>query len=779
MRIAILGGGVAGLTCAHYLAHGGPHAGGTRDRRERSVNSARRSCTRVCASTASRTRCGTATLHCVACSPTSADSAASPGADAFGGLDGRRVLPGQHAAPTCCALPGWCACPAATGCARDSASPTRPSSSATRCTSHGVAAAEWLPRVFGRRVFEAWWRPFLESALRRVRPTRFRRTGSGASSTPTRPVAARCSATCAAASAGSASGCAARSRRAAARCGSTRRSPRVETGGPHCSVEVDGAERRFDAVVSTLAARRSSRSWRGGAPRARAAQPGRAVPGPRHGAGDPAAPPRRVLPDRVPRHGRAVPAHASRPPTSCPRESLGGRHLIYVRNECGPHTDAFKLPDDVVRKQALESLRRWFPAFDPRDVEAVHVSHNGAAEPITLFGNLRRQIPTRIPNTRVFLCTSAQAYPRRAGWDTDVTLARETAAAVVTASDAVGAASRVRSCATPKEDHVRRLREVACHRRRWAPPRGTGSSALPSCRSWRFAAGVDPDPERRAEIEARGAHAFASVNELLAVGRRAARRNSVYAAGAPARARRAAAAGRRRPPDRAAARDDARRRRPDRRAGRTHRPGGHDDRPVPRRPRPGRRGGADRRRAPSAGWRAVEVALSQQARRARRLARRPRALGRRRLARARRRRARDRRGARRPGPAHPHARAREPPGRRGRGRGAHRDRARRRRAWACCACPGTKTRPARSRAASAIAASSRWAGRRRRLLARGRHARSHRRRARPVGDAAAVLRAFLRERRSRERRVDPGAQSLAWLHAAYRSIAARGRFEIA
>ena len=41
-----------------------------------------------------------------------------------------------------------------------------------------------------------------------------------------------------------------------------------------------------------------------------------------------------------------------------------------------------------------------------------------------------------------------------------------------------------------------------------------------------------------------------------------------------------------------------------------------------------------------------------------------------------------------------------------------------------------------------------------------------------------VLRELLRERRSRERSIDVGAQSLAWLHAAYRS-AASGRFELA
>ncbi|MFI5314859.1 MAG: Gfo/Idh/MocA family protein [Myxococcota bacterium] len=48
----------------------------------------------------------------------------------------------------------------------------------------------------------------------------------------------------------------------------------------------------------------------------------------------------------------------------------------------------------------------------------------------------------------------------------------------------------------------------------------------------------------------------------------------------------------------------------------------------------------------------------------------------------------------------------------------------------------------------------------------------------PHAARLAVLREFLRERSSRERRVDSGAQSLAWLHAAYRS-ATTGRFELA
>ena len=202
----------------------------------------------------------------------------------------------------------------------------------------------------------------------------------------------------------------------------------VETGGAHASVELDGHEERFDAVISTLPPGDLAKLAR-----ARLAH---------------------ELPNLdVPYQGRVTALLVSRRKLGeyyqtalvgdglvfqqvieatnvVSSESFDGRHLIYVRGDCGPHTDTFKLPDDVLKKQALETIARWFPAFDARAIEAVYVSRDPHAEPITLLGQLSRRLPTRIANTRVLLCTSAQAYPRRVGWDADVTLARETAAAV-------------------------------------------------------------------------------------------------------------------------------------------------------------------------------------------------------------------------------------------------------------------------------------------------------------------------------------------------------------
>lgn len=292
---------------------------------------------------------------------------------------------------------------------------------------HGVPAAEWLPRVFGRRVYETWWRPFLEVRFGEYAdsvPAYWVWRQLNAYQTGRREVSGYLR--------GGIGWLGERLRRSIeGRGGEVRLHAEisgVESAGTHCTVEVDGTERRVDAVVSTLPPGELAKLAGG---RLSRDLPNLDVP--YQGQVTALVILQRQLGEYYQTGfiGRDLPFQRTVEATHVvPSESLGGRHLLYVRNECGPHTDAFKLPDDVVRKQALESLRQWFPSFDARDVEAVHISHNDAAEPITLFGDLRRTIPQRIPNSRVFLCTAAQAYPRRVGWDTEVTLARETSALV-------------------------------------------------------------------------------------------------------------------------------------------------------------------------------------------------------------------------------------------------------------------------------------------------------------------------------------------------------------
>jgi protoporphyrinogen oxidase len=426
MRIAVLGGGVAGLACAHYLARSGHtplvlepsdalgqlgspivHEG---LRIDRFSNPLRNSDTALCGLLADLGGLGR-----VAWRPTrsavSMNGAFYPVSSAsdllrtasIAGLSGRDWVRAGLGLTYATQLKRYA------------------------LHLHDVSASEWLPRVFGRRVYESWWRPFLEVRFGDYAeevPAYWVWRQLNAYQTGRREIFGYLR--------GGIGWLGERLRRSIeARGGEVRLHAAitaVETSGGGCSVEVDGRERHVDAIVSTLPPGELAKLAGG---RLASDLPNLDVP--YQGSVTALV----IVSKRVGEYyqtafiDRDLPFQRTIEATHVvPSESLGSRHLLYMRNDCGPHTDAFKLSDDVVRKQALDGLRQWFPSFDARDVEAVHVSHNEAAEPITLFGKLRRSIPHRIPNTRVFLCTSAQAYPRRAGWDTDVTLARETAAAV-------------------------------------------------------------------------------------------------------------------------------------------------------------------------------------------------------------------------------------------------------------------------------------------------------------------------------------------------------------
>jgi len=423
MRVAILGGGIAGLACAHYLAKGGhtptvlepsgwlgqlgapiEHDGLRLDRFSTAL---RNSDTALCGLLGELGGLGRIvwreTRSAVAVRGTSYPVTTARDLLKSAGLTGRdRVRAGLGLAYA---------------------------TQLKRYALHldSVPASEWLPRVFGRRVYEAWWRPVLEGRFGDYAdevPAYWAWRQLNAYQTGRREIFGYLR--------GGGGWLAERLRRSIeARGGEVRLHARVtsvETNGTHCSVELDDQEERFDALVSTLAPGDLAKLSR--------ARLSRELPNldvPYQGRVTALIVSRRRLGDyyQTALMGHDLPfqrvIEATRVVSS---ESLDGRHLIYLRGDCGPHTDAFKLPDDVLKKLALETITRWFPSYDTTAIEAVHVSRDAFAEPIMLLGQLSRRLPTRIPNTRVRLCTSAQAYPRQVGWDADVTLARETAAAI-------------------------------------------------------------------------------------------------------------------------------------------------------------------------------------------------------------------------------------------------------------------------------------------------------------------------------------------------------------
>ena len=115
-----------------------------------------------------------------------------------------------------------------------------------------------------------------------------------------------------------------------------------------------------------------------------------------------------------------------------PTEWTGGRHLVYVMNYCDAATDTYQRPDDVLRQQALDGLQRLYPGFTAADVEATYVFRAPNVEPVWTIGYLQQRPAARIADSRVYLCTTAQAYPRVTAWNTSVALARDTVRAIST-----------------------------------------------------------------------------------------------------------------------------------------------------------------------------------------------------------------------------------------------------------------------------------------------------------------------------------------------------------
>jgi protoporphyrinogen oxidase len=109
-----------------------------------------------------------------------------------------------------------------------------------------------------------------------------------------------------------------------------------------------------------------------------------------------------------------------------PLEWTGGRHLAYLMNYCSgdPRTD------DELRRQALEGLGALYPAFRAADVEATYVFRAPFVEPLWTVGYLACKPTPRVGNTNLYLCTTAQSYPKVNSWNTSVGLAKQTISAL-------------------------------------------------------------------------------------------------------------------------------------------------------------------------------------------------------------------------------------------------------------------------------------------------------------------------------------------------------------
>ena len=80
---------------------------------------------------------------------------------------------------------------------------------------------------------------------------------------------------------------------------------------------------------------------------------------------------------------------------------------------------------ETVVGEATEGLDRLYSGFSPEQIEASYVFRAPFVEPVWTRGYLKKRPAPRVDDTRLYLCTTAQAYPMITAWNTSVKLATE------------------------------------------------------------------------------------------------------------------------------------------------------------------------------------------------------------------------------------------------------------------------------------------------------------------------------------------------------------------
>jgi protoporphyrinogen oxidase len=110
-----------------------------------------------------------------------------------------------------------------------------------------------------------------------------------------------------------------------------------------------------------------------------------------------------------------------------PESQTGGRHLVYLLNYCSQDSETYARVDADLKFQAIKCLRDFNPAFRPDWVEDVQVFRAPFVEPVWPLEYNHSKTRIRVGDTRLYLATTAQCYPRVNSWNTMVAVATDTA----------------------------------------------------------------------------------------------------------------------------------------------------------------------------------------------------------------------------------------------------------------------------------------------------------------------------------------------------------------
>jgi protoporphyrinogen oxidase len=108
-----------------------------------------------------------------------------------------------------------------------------------------------------------------------------------------------------------------------------------------------------------------------------------------------------------------------------PSDVTHGLRPLYLKRFCHPVAGTYRVSNEVWSKQAVETLHALDPKFDASAIERVEIFRAPGVDPAWPVGSLGKRAAARSTRGPVYLCTSDQTYPREPGPESQIMQARE------------------------------------------------------------------------------------------------------------------------------------------------------------------------------------------------------------------------------------------------------------------------------------------------------------------------------------------------------------------
>lgn len=117
------------------------------------------------------------------------------------------------------------------------------------------------------------------------------------------------------------------------------------------------------------------------------------------------------------------------------RSDTGGLNLAYLMNYVHRSDPLFAEEDSAILRRYLDGLRRLFPGLEEGDIVDRFVFRSPFVEPLYTRGYGRKKPPMELVPGRVYLATTAQVYPDVTSWNGSTGLVRQVVDVMLGQSD--------------------------------------------------------------------------------------------------------------------------------------------------------------------------------------------------------------------------------------------------------------------------------------------------------------------------------------------------------